>query len=397
MGTREITEWERSLSIDFTTMLNKLTQPEAFQDTVSNGDWFQKGPHGDHEHITVIQTHASAVVLTANRVYKLKKPKDFGFFDYSSPALRRHFCGQEVRINTRLAPNVYLGVAPVLLDTNGQLRFGSTLSPDDVPSPGTELVGGTIVDYAVVMVRLSDEATLASRVQAGRISFPHLQEVARHVAAFHTTTQTDEHIASYGGLDVISGNSEENFEQMRPYTGLTLETDSYNRITTFVRRFISERSRLFQSRMHEGRIRDCHGDLRLQHVYILEQQGAPDRIDILDGIEFNDRFRYGDVAAEVAFLIMELDAASRADLTKVFVDSYITATGDETIRELLTFYSCYRACVRGKVLSFQLNEPEVSTTQRELARQQARALFSLAADYAAGPTRPQVIMVGGLM
>ena len=108
MGTREITEWERSLSIDFTTMLNKLTQPAAFQDTVSNGDWFQKGPHGDHEPITVIQTHASAVVLTANRVYKLKKPKDFGFFDYSTPALRRHFCQQEVLLNTRLAPQVYL-------------------------------------------------------------------------------------------------------------------------------------------------------------------------------------------------------------------------------------------------------------------------------------------------
>ncbi len=394
MGTREITEWERSLSIDFTTMLNKLTQPAAFQDTVSNGDWFQKGPHGDHEPITVIQTHASAVVLTANRVYKLKKPKDFGFFDYSTPALRRHFCQQEVLLNTRLAPQVYLGVAPVLLFSGDRLRFGPTFLPGDVPPPGTMLDGGCVVDYAVVMVRLPDEAMLECKVRAGTADSSLLGEIARSVAAFHAMSQTDEHIASFGRLEVIRGNWEENFEQMRPYVGRTLDTPTYDRIVAYIRHFLDERAPLFASRVEDGRIRDCHGDLRLQHVYLLDSEH---KLAIIDGIEFNERFRYSDVASEVAFLAMELDAAGRFDLSRAFVDSYVAATRDDTLREVLPFYTCYRACVRGKVTSFQLDEAEVLAAQRESARQEAASLFALAASYASGPTRPTLLMVGGLM
>ena len=217
METRKLTGSACSPSINFTTMLGMLTQPAAFQDTVSNGDWFQKGPHGDHEPITIIQTHASAVVLTANRVYKLKKPKNFGFFDYSTPALRRHFCQQEVLLNTRLAPQVYLGVAPILLFSGDRLRFGPTFSPGDVPLPGTMLDGGRIVDYAVVMLRLPDEATLEFLVRTGTASPSLLQEIARYVAAFHATSPTDAHIASFGGVEVIRGNWEENFAQMKPY------------------------------------------------------------------------------------------------------------------------------------------------------------------------------------
>jgi aminoglycoside phosphotransferase family enzyme len=234
MKTRELTESECSLPIDFTTMLNKLTQPAAFQGTGSDGDWFQKGSYPDHEPITVIQTHASAVVLTASRVYKLKKPKDFGFFDYSTPALRRHFCQQEVLLNTRLAPQIYLGVAPVFLFAGGRLRFGPTFLPGDVPLPGTMLDGGCIVDYAVVMVRLPDEATLEFRVRTGTASPSLLQEIARYVAAFHATSSTDAHIASFGGVEVIRGNWEENFAQMKPYIDRSLDALTYNRIVAYI-------------------------------------------------------------------------------------------------------------------------------------------------------------------
>jgi len=398
MGTREITEWERSLPIDFTTMLHMLAQPAVFQGTGSDGDWFQKGPHGDHEPITVIQTHASAVVLTASRVYKLKKPKDFGFFDYSTPALRRHFCQQEVLLNARLAPQVYLGVAPVLLFAGGRLRFGPTFSPGDVPLPGTMLDGGRIVDYAVVMLRLPDEATLEFRVRTGTASPSLLQEIARYVAAFHATSSTDAHIASFGGVEVIRGNWEENFAQMKPYIDRSLSALTYNRIVEYIRHFLDERTSLFTSRVQIGRIRDCHGDLRLQHVYVLDESDPPaHRLAILDGIEFNERFRYSDVASEIAFLAMELEAAGRYDLSRVFVDSYIAETGDEALREVLPFYICYRACVRGKVCSFQLDEPEVPEAQREEAQEAAASLFALAASYTSGPTRSSLLMMGGVM
>jgi aminoglycoside phosphotransferase family enzyme/predicted kinase len=371
-------------TIDFAALLHALARPEVFREAYPDVD----------EVISIVQSHASAVLLTRRRAYKLKKPKNFGFFDYSTPALRRSFCGQEVRLNTRLAPQVYLGVAPVVLLADGRCRFGPVFPPDAVPLPGTLLDGGRVVDYAVVMVRLPDEAMLESKVCAGTADSSLLGEIARYVAAFHATSQMDEHIASFGRLEVIGGNWEENFAQMRPYIGRTLDTPTYDRIVAYTRRFMEERAPLFASRVEDGHIRDCHGDLRLQHIYLLDSEH---KLAIIDGIEFNERFRYSDVASEVAFLSMELEAASRFDLSRAFVDSYVAATGDDTLREVLPFYTCYRAYVRGKVASFQLDEAEVPAAQRESARQEAASLFALAARYASGPTRPTLLMVGGLM
>src|SRR6266851_3769176 len=371
---------------DFATMLNALSRPGAYPFALP----------GDA--ISIIQTHASAVLLTPDRVYKLKKPKYFGFFDFSTPVLRRHFCGEEVRVNSRLAPHVYLGVAPVLEFSDGQVRFGPTYSPDEVLMPDSTLDGGFVVDYAVVMVRLPDEAMLESRVGHGAAYPSLLTEIAQFVAAFHAAAQTDEHIASFGKLDVIRGNWEENFAQMKPYIGRTLDASTYDRISGYICRFLDERASLFASRVHDNRIRDCHGDLRLQHIYILDEANDPtQRLAILDGIEFNERFRYSDVASEIAFLAMELEAAGRYDLSRVFGDSYIAETGDEALREVLPFYICYRACVRGKVFSFQLDEPEVPEAQREAAQVEAASLFALAASYASGPSRPTVLMMGGVM
>jgi uncharacterized protein len=141
--------------------------------------------------------------------------------------LRRHFCEQEVRLNTRLAPQVYLRVASVLLFADHRIRFGPIFSPGVVPLPGTIRDGGYVVDYTVVMVRLPDETTLESRVRTGTATPTLLAEIARYVAAFHATSHTDEHIASFGGLEVIRGNWEENFEQMRPYIGRTLDATTY--------------------------------------------------------------------------------------------------------------------------------------------------------------------------
>lgn len=380
-----------SSSLDVTRMLQALSRPEAFPFALPPG-----------QIIPVIHTHASIVLLTPMLVYKLKKPKNFGFFDYSTPMQRRHFCIQEVLVNSRFAPGIYIGVAPVVYSNDGYLSFGQVLPVNKLPLPGSALGEGTVVDYAVVMQRLPDEATLEFLVQTGVATSEQLARVGRYVATFHTTAPTSAHIAHFGSLDVVRQNWEENFAQMQPLIGRTLEGAVYERIVTFARHFMQERTRLFELRIRDGYIRDCHGDLRLQHVYLLDTrpvkltQSLPP-IVILDGIEFNERFRYSDVVAEVAFLAMELDAASRNDLARAFVDAYVAATGDDALRELLPFYCCYRACVRGKVLSFQLEEVEVPEAQRLLARQQAANLFALAAEYATGPTVPLLIMIGGLM
>lgn len=349
----------------------------------------------------MIQTHASAVLLAGERVYKLKKAHDFGFFDYSTPALRRHFCEQEVVLNSRLAPHVYQGVAPVLARADKTFHFGAICAPGQIPEPGTQLATDEVIDYAVVMQRLPEEATLAARVAAGNATPELLAEVAQPIAHFHMSGSTTKYIAEFGALRVIRGNWEENFVQMRPYIGRSLAQDVFDRIEAYIQAFCSGYTALFTTRINEQRIRDCHGDLRLQHVYVLDKlahaSGAAPEICVIDCIEFNERFRYSDVAAEVAFLTMELDAVRRTDLSRAFVDGYVRATGDWALYELLPFYACYRACVRGKVLSFQLDQPEVPAEQRAQARKEASDLFTLAASYASGPTRPTLLLVGGLM
>ncbi len=370
---------------DFAAYLQELARPDAF-------------PYGPPGPIPIIQTHASAVLLAGDFAYKLKKPKDFGFFDYSTPVLRRHFCQEEAHLNTRLAQDVYLGIAPVVTDADGRASFGPTLPPEQAPEPGVQLHGGTVVDYAVVMRRLPDEATLSAQVQAGTATPRLMAEVAARIAAFHASVPTSEPITAFGDLALISKNWEENFAQTQPYVGRLLDAATYARLADAVRRFLQERQRLFTSRMHAGRIRDCHGDLRLQHVYVLGNNAdGSHRLAVIDCIEFNERFRYGDVAGEVAFLTMELDAAGRPDLARAFVDAYVRASGDESLRELLSFYACYRAYVRGKVAAFQVDEPEVPAPQREAARQQAQALFALAAHYAGRLNQPTLLLVGGVM
>ncbi|HKV84912.1 MAG TPA: AAA family ATPase [Ktedonobacterales bacterium] len=411
--------------------------------------------------VEVVQTHASAVLLAGDRAYKLKKPNDFGFFNYSTPALRRRFCSLEARLNRRLAAGVYLGVAPVLEDDQRRVSFGPELAPDDAPEPGGEFAGKRVVDYAVVMTRLPEEATLAALVRTGQADAALMERIARQVAAFHAAAETSERIARFGGVEVITGNWDENFEQMRPYIGRALSAETFDQIERYVRDFLRRRATFIAARAREGRVRDLHGDLRLQHVYTLRamdltprpplprgegepepwqsgasgvvkvpspvgegwrdsagvrsspvgegwrdsagvrpsplEEGEPAEIAIVDCIEFNDRFHFEDVASEVAFLTMELDEAGRADLSRAFVDGYVAASGDTEVRELLPFYLCYRACVRGKVLSFQLDQTEVPATQREAARQQASALFELAARYASGPAEPTLLLIGGRM
>ncbi len=411
MNTKEEQQHVQMPPIDFATLFAALSQPEAF--SLIGPNYFP---------ITTVQTHASAVILTPQYVYKLKKPKNFGFFDYSTPALRRHFCIQEILVNQPLAASVYLGIAPVLVRADGFLCFGPTFPPDTIPLPATLITPplgdeiARVIDYAVVMVRLPDEATLENRVRNNTVTSAQLANVAQVIAHFHARKPDSEQIAQFGNLDSIRTNWEENFTQMQPYIGRTIDEQTYTRIATYARAFMDGHRALFANRICDGFIRACHGDLRLQHVYLLanalhEDRDAPavatgdrvaakvvhEKIVILDAIEFNERFRYGDVAGEIAFLAMELEAAQRPDLARAFVASYSAATQDRALCELLPFYLCYRACVRGKVASFLLDEQEVSQEQREQAQRAATNLFALAARFATGPTRPHLLLIGGLM
>ncbi|GER90698.1 aminoglycoside phosphotransferase [Dictyobacter vulcani] len=379
---------EQATEYVFACMLQALLQRQAFPFTYEKGE----DPY-------LIQTHASAVVITPDYVYKLKKPRNFGFFDYSTLELRRHFCQLEVALNTPLAPGIYLGVAPVIQTFDGRISFGHTFAPTCEPAPGRINELDTVIDYAVVMRRLPESATLHALLDAGKVTPALMAEVAHMVAQFHTNTPTNEHIAQAGSMEVIRENWDENFRQMHPYIGRTISRQAYTALQDYVSQFLRHEKALFLQRVQHKHIRDCHGDLRLQHVYVLPEEGQPilKRIILLDRIEFNERIRFGDVASEVAFLCMELDAAQRPDLAAIFLTQYIAETGDTGLSKLLPFYACYRACVRGKVTSFLLDDPEVNPAQRAQASQDASTLFTLALAYSRWSPQPLLIMIGGIM
>ncbi|WP_069802350.1 AAA family ATPase [Thermogemmatispora onikobensis] len=359
----------------------------------------QSTPAASAPHL--VQTHASVVVLLPDLVYKLKKPVNLGFLDYSTPMLRRQWCREEVLVNAPLAPGIYLGVAPIVRTQREEMHIGPIFSPESVPEPASSLEEGTVVDYAVVMRRLPETATLAGWLQSGRLSAAMLEAVARRLAAFHAEARADDEVRRYGQPELLAFNWQETLTQLQPYLGRTLDQSTYEQIQRYVEQFLAQRRALLLGRIAQGCIRDGHGDLRLQHVYWLESppedgQQEPQLL-FLDRIEFNTRFRYADIAAEVAFLAMELEYSARVDLADAFVDAYVRATEDESLREVLPFYLCYRACVRGKVASLLLDEPEVPLEERDQAQQQASALFALAAHYASRPAGATLVMIGGLM
>ncbi|GLV59689.1 kinase [Dictyobacter sp. S3.2.2.5] len=373
----------------FASMVQSLLKRQAFPFVYETGE----DPY-------LIQTHASAVIITPDKVYKLKKPRDFGFFDYSTIEQRRHFCQLEVRLNSELAPGVYLGVAPVIEKPDEALCFGETYPPGDEPAPGPLLnAAGTLVDYAVVMRRLPESATLHALLEAGKVTPELMGEVAQVVAQFHRRTPTSDTIARAGSIQVIQENWDENFRQMRPYCGRTLSRKTYTALQHYVYHCLKHDKELFRRRFLHDAIRDCHGDLRLQHIYVLPEEywDTLPRIILLDRIEFNERIRYGDVASEVAFLYMELDFARRPDLAYAFLTRYIAETRDSSLISLLPFYACYRACVRGKVISFLLDDPEVGPEQCARAQVEASELFKLALRYSRCTSRPYLVIVGGVM
>ena len=279
--------------------------------------------------VQVVETHISWVFLAGPFAYKVKKPVNFGFVDYSTLTQRRHFCEEEVRLNRRLAPDVYLDVVPVCL-WGDSLRFEGA---------------GEIVEYAVKMVRLPQEHMLDQLLSSGNVAINDMERLARLVAKFHAQANSGPRAAEFGDHAAIEQNWRENFDEVEPFVGRWLRHDQFARIYAFVRHDLERLAPVFEQRVRQGRIRDCHGDLRSESVW----RDAAGRFQVFDCIEFNDRFRYGDVASEVAFLASDLDWRGRPDLAWSWVEAYVAASGDEGLPDVLPFYKCYRAFVRGKV------------------------------------------------
>jgi aminoglycoside phosphotransferase family enzyme len=308
------------------------------------------------QRVEMVQTQMSFVFLTDRFVYKVKKPVDLGYLDYTTLDKRHALCHKEVELNRRLCPDAYLGVLSITRGESGISIEGE----------------GEVIEYAVKMRRLPQERMLDVLLANNQVTTEMIARVAERVAEFHRKAEP---VTGLGGLDTLTTNTEENFSQTEAYIGRTISEERYRHIRDWTRRFIAGNASLFGKRVADGKIKDCHGDLHAAHICFT------DGICIYDCIEFNDRFRYCDVAAEVAFLAMDLDRYGRADLSQGFVDAYVDRSGDREIPELLNYYKCYFAYVRGKVNNFQLDDPHIPEKEKEKTREVARHYFELAESY----------------
>jgi uncharacterized protein len=353
--------------MELSPLIEELTKPAAYPFPV--------------DRIEVRHTHISVVFLAGPFVYKVKKPVNLGFLDFSTLERRRHFCQEEIRLNRRLAPDVYLDVVPIS-------RAG-----DSVQVEGAD----EVIEWAVKMTRLPEKATLLERLKAGEIGIPVIQALARKIASFHAGAQKGDQISAFGRLTVVSQNALDNFMEALLQVGATVSSPVFERLEELTKEALDRLGPLIEARAQRNVPRDTHGDLHLDHVYLFPEKKPPDDLVIIDCIEFNERFRYADPVADMAFLVMDLLFHCRADLAKGFAVAYFQASGDEEGRALLPFYTAYRAAVRGKVDGIELMEKEIPYEEKVLARAKARAHWLLALGELERPGRkPCLVLVGGL-
>jgi aminoglycoside phosphotransferase family enzyme/predicted kinase len=305
------------------------------------------------------ETHISAVFLAGDWVYKLKKPVDFGFLDFRTLEARRHFCEREVVLNQRLTRGVYEKVVNICRDETGRFFLDH----------------GRPVEYAVKMRRLPDASSLMELVKRQAVSCDDLELLGGHLAGFYSQSAKSSEIDHYGTPEVVAFNMEENFQQIEPFVDELLERERWEFIREASRAFFRNWHKLFENRVRRGYIRDGHGDLRAEHVYFSEG------IQIIDCVEFNDRFRYGDVVSDLSFLHMDLEALGSPDASTVIMSAYTAHSEDHEFYSLLDFYAAYRAIVKVKVACLRYTEIEAPEAQLPL-KETARAYLEQAYRYA---------------
>ena len=312
------------------------------------------------DRVELRQTQISFVLIAGDFVYKIKKPVDLGFLDYSTLEKRLYYCRKEIELNRRLCREAYLGVVNITSD-GGRIAIGGS---------------GEVEEYAVRMRRLPEEAMMNVLLAKNQVSPEMIDRVAQRLVDFHQTAETGDTINAFGSLETITENTlTENFGQTAKHVGILISPEKYQYLRDFTSGFLANNVPLFSKRVADGRIRDCHGDLHAAHICFTNG------ICIYDCIEFIDRLRYTDVAAEVAFLAMDLDHYGRPDLSDRFVTAYVEKSGDEELKQLLGFYKCYRAYVRGKVGCFQYDDPYISAVEKESIVKNAQSYFELAESY----------------
>lgn len=333
-----------------------------------NGDAYPHPVRG----VESIETHASWVLLAGDYAYKLKKPLNLGFLDYSTLALRRKACEDELRLNRRTAPDLYLEVVAV---------HGTVSAPQ---------VGGSgpVLEYAVKMKRFDQAGLFGALLTAGTLTPALIERVARHVAAFHATADVADLDSGFGDAASVHAPARQNFDQIGEHVTEPELLAQLDRIRHWSDGRFEALAAVFDRRLAEGRVRECHGDLHLGNIALID--GEP---RLFDGIEFNPGLRWIDVIADAGFLVMDLVARGRVDLANRFLNAYLEHSGDYDGLAVLPYYVVYRAMVRAKVAVIRLSQLEAN--ERSQCMDDFRRYLTLAEAYCT-PEPSYVLIACGL-
>lgn len=322
----------------------------------------------------VLETHISQVLLTGDYAYKIKKPMDFGFLDFSTVERRRHFCEEEVRLNRRLAAPLYLDVLPVT---------GSAESP---------VIGGTgeAFEYMIRMRQFSQDQLFDGLQERGRLTPELLDELARQVARFHDQLPGLESDEPLGTPDAVFAAMQENFDQIRPLLPDDQLRPQLEALEEWTRCTFERYRPLVALRRTRGFVRECHGDLHLANITVFEG-----KVTVFDCIEFNEPFRWIDVINDLAFLLMDLESRQEYALASHTLNRYLEWRDDFDGLALLPLYKAYRAMVRAKIALFTLGNPGLTEHEREALEQKYQGYVNLAESYTAIP-EPFLLATTGL-
>jgi uncharacterized protein len=349
------------------------------------------------ERVDHLQTHLSHVFVAPPFAYKLKKAVRFSFADFSTPERRRAACLEEVRLNRRLCAPLYLGVLPVSRHPGSTFALGPSIDGAQAPAPKT-------VEHVVWMRALPADGMGRTALAGGRITPSLLGGFAHTLARFHATAPTEPADRADAWLEETERRWSSVLDDSRPMVARLLRAVDHEILSDFGPTFVRRHASLLAARLRAGRVCEGHGDLHLGNLCLLERPlpplagspAVPAGLYAFDCIEFSRDLRVNDVASEVAFLAMDLDAEQRSDLARLLVREYAAAAGDADLHIVLPLFASHRAVVRGMVHGLAVEEPELGAAERRTAESRARAHFALATRYAWQAAGPAVIACAGL-
>jgi aminoglycoside phosphotransferase family enzyme/predicted kinase len=312
--------------------------------------------------VRLIETHISWVFLTGTWAYKVKKPVNLGFADFTSLESRRHFCEEELRLNRRLAPGIYESVVAV----RGTLR-----------APRIE-GDGKVLEYALKMREFPQHALASDMLTRGMLTARHVDLLAQGIAAFHEKAERAGRRSPFGTPDAVLKPAIDNFETLRSCFDDRTSTESLRALREWTEREYAARETMFAARQEDGFVRECHGDLHLRNIAVID--GSP---LVFDCIEFDARLRWIDVMSEIAFVVMDFEDRGRRDFGWRFLNAHLEATGDYAGAAVMRFYLVYRALVRAKVHAIRARQPGVGHAERQRLGGVARNYVALATRFTA--------------